>query len=174
MARLKIKVFGIVLLLCLLLVPGTSRSDEIHRYADNSSQKDPAEAVTFVWPAPNSHYLTSGFGNRKIALYGYERLHTGVDIHTAVGDPVLAIADGTVLVSVYDGGWGEYLIINHGDNLVSLYAHLDSRSVSRGDKVTAGQQIGTSGNSGLSSGPHLHFELRQNGKSINPFRYTYN
>ena len=73
----------------------------------------------------------------------------------------------------YDGGWGDYIMINHGNNLISLYAHLNSRSVKRGDTVTAGQEIGTTGNSGISSGPHLHFELRENGKAVNPFRYTF-
>lgn len=131
------------------------------------------ESDPFLWPVGDHRHITSGFGNRKIALYGYERLHTGVDINTATGTPVAAIADGTVIVSVYDGGWGDYIMINHGNNLISLYAHLDSRTVSRGDTVTAGQLIGTTGNSGISSGPHLHFELREHGKAINPFRYTF-
>ena len=132
-----------------------------------------SETEHFLWPVGDNRYITSGFGNRKIALYGYERLHTGVDINTATGTPVTAIAGGTVIVSVYDGGWGDYIMINHGNNLISLYAHLDSRSVKRGDTVTAGQKIGTTGNSGISSGPHLHFELREHGKAINPFRYTF-
>ena len=132
-----------------------------------------AETVRFLWPVGDNRHITSGFGNRKIALYGYERLHTGVDINTATGTPVTAIAGGTVIVSVYDGGWGDYIMINHGNNLISLYAHLDSRSVQRGDTVAPGQEIGTTGNSGISSGPHLHFELRENGKSVNPFRYTF-
>ena len=132
-----------------------------------------AESAQFLWPIGDNRHITSGFGNRKIALYGYERLHTGVDINTAIGTPVTAIAGGTVIVSVYDGGWGDYIMINHGNNQISLYAHLDSRSVARGDTVTPGQQIGTTGNSGISSGPHLHFELRENGKSVNPFRYTF-
>lgn len=132
-----------------------------------------SETGDFLWPVGDNRHITSGFGNRKIALYGYERLHTGIDINTATGTPVTAIAGGTVIVSVYDGGWGDYIMINHGNNLISLYAHLDSRSVKRGDTVTAGQEIGTTGNSGISSGPHLHFELRENGKAVNPFRYTF-
>ena len=163
----------IMMLFCLLSLSAFSAEAEIPQYHHSASAASLSETNVFVWPAPNSRHLTSGFGKRKIALYGTERLHAGVDINTATGDPVLAIADGTVIVSVYDGGWGEYIMVNHGDNLISLYAHLNTRTVSRGDTVTAGQQIGTSGNSGLSEAPHLHFELRENGKSINPFRYVY-
>lgn len=131
------------------------------------------EDVGFLWPAPTSRYITSGFGNRKISLYGYERFHTGVDIHGAIGTEVLAIADGTVVVSTYDDGWGDYMIINHGDNVLSLYAHLNCRYIKRGESVTRGQAIGELGNSGFSSGPHLHFEMRENGKSVNPFRFRF-
>lgn len=163
----------IALLFCALFFSLSTAEAAIPHYAAASTEAAPTITGSFVWPAANSRHLTSGFGKRSIALYGTERMHTGIDINTATGDPVLAKADGTVLVSIYDGGWGEYVMINHGDNLISLYAHLNSRTVSRGDTVTAGQQIGTSGNSGLSEGPHLHFELRQNGKSINPFRYRF-
>lgn len=127
----------------------------------------------FLWPAPTSKNITSGFGNRKIALYGYERFHTGVDIHGAIGTEILAIADGTVVVSTFDNGWGEYMIINHGNNILSLYAHMDCRYIKRGEKVERGQAIGELGNSGFSSGPHLHFEIRENGTPINPFRFTF-
>lgn len=127
----------------------------------------------YLWPAPTTKNITSGFGNRKIPLYGFERFHTGVDIHGAIGTEVLAIADGTVIVSTYDDGWGDYMIINHGNNILSLYAHLNCRYIKRGESVTRGQAIGELGNSGFSSGPHLHFEIRENGKSVNPFRFTY-
>lgn len=127
----------------------------------------------YIWPAPTSHTITSGFGRRNIALYGFERFHTGVDIHGAIGTEVLAIADGTVIVSTFDNGWGEYMIINHGNNILSLYAHMDCRYIKRGESVTAGQAIGELGNSGFSSGPHLHFEMRENGKSINPLQFTF-
>lgn len=128
---------------------------------------------SYVWPCPSSRHLTSGFGNRKIAIYGQERMHTGIDILAATGSEVLAIQSGTVLVSTYDGGWGNYVIINHGNNILSLYAHLNSRAVERGDSVTRGQIIGEVGNTGISSAPHLHFEMRENGKSFNPFRFTF-
>ena len=131
------------------------------------------EKTDYRWPVPASKTITSLFGNRSIALYGRERMHTGIDIIASTGEEVLAAQSGTVLVSVNDPGWGEYLIINHGNNVVSLYAHLNARAVERGETVEAGQVIGWVGNSGLSEAPHLHFELRKSGKSINPLQFTY-
>jgi len=127
----------------------------------------------YLWPSETSKTITSLFGKRNIELYGYEREHTGIDIHGAIGTNVYAIADGTVIVSTYDDGWGEYMIINHGDNILSLYAHMNCRTLKRGESVTRGQRIGELGNTGFSSGPHLHFEIRENGKPINPLQFTY-
>ena len=129
--------------------------------------------VGWLWPVPTSRTITSLFGNRNIALYGFERMHTGIDIHAATDVDVLATQSGTVLVSTFDNGWGHYIIVNHGDNIVSLYAHLNARTVKRGESVTRGQVIGKVGNTGFSEAPHLHFELRESGKPINPFRFTY-
>lgn len=157
--------------LCLFQISSPAVQTVTLPLAGTYTTADTAEG--FLWPAPTSKYITSGFGNRKIALYGYERFHTGVDIHGAIGTEVLAIADGTVIVSTYDDGWGDYMIINHGNNILSLYAHLNCRYIKRGESVQRGQAIGELGNSGFSSGPHLHFEIRENGKSINPFRFRY-
>ena len=158
----------IVLLLLLCLCTQTAAA------ADTLSSLPEHDTTTrFAWPAPDSRHITSTFGNRTISLYGYERFHTGIDINAATGSPVVAAEDGTVIVSVYDGGWGNYIMINHGDNLITLYAHLNERHVEVGQSVLKGEQIGTTGNSGLSSGPHLHFEVRVNGKSTEPFLYSY-
>ena len=132
-----------------------------------------ADTERFLWPSETSKTITSLFGKRNIELYGYEREHTGIDIHGAIGTNVYAIADGTVVVSTFDNGWGEYMIINHGDNLLSLYAHMNCRTIKRGETVKRGQRIGELGNTGFSSGPHLHFEIRKNGKPINPLQFTY-
>lgn len=131
------------------------------------------KSVGWLWPVPSSRTITSLFGYRNIALYGFERMHTGIDIHAATDVDVLAPQSGTVLVSTFDNGWGHYIIINHGDNILSLYAHLNTRTVKRGESVERGQVIGKIGNTGFSEGPHLHFEIRENGKPINPFRFTY-
>jgi len=148
------------------------RNTETVRYANGPIVSSAADD-SFLWPIPGCSHITSFFGYRTIELYGYNRLHTGIDINAGIGTPVIAAESGTVLVSTLDGGYGEYIIIHHGDGLVSVYGHLKSRTVARGDTVSKGDLIGYSGNSGLSSGPHLHFELRINGSPINPFRYTY-
>lgn len=138
-----------------------------------NQQEQTEEQNSYLWPLTASRQITSGFGNRKIAIYGRERLHTGVDLLAATGAEVVAVQSGTVIVSTYDGGWGHYIIINHGNNILSLYAHLNSRTVERGESVTRGQLIGEVGNTGISTAPHLHFEMRENGKAFNPFRLTY-
>ena len=130
-----------------------------------------SETGDFLWPVGDNRHITSGFGNRKIALYGYERLHTGIDINTATGTPVTAIEGGTVIVSVYDGGWGDYIMINHGNGRVTLYAHMSSRAVAAGANVNKGQVIGFVGSTGNSTGPHLHFEVRVNGSATDPCNY---
>lgn len=161
-------------LILVLFLTGTlsSSAEEIPLPATGSYVTAEAQS-DYLWPCPASRQITSGYGNRKIALYGYERMHTGLDILAATGSEVLAMQSGTVLVSTYDGGWGNYIIINHGNNILSLYAHLNSRTVERGDSVTRGQLIGEVGNTGISSAPHLHFELREHGKSFNPFRFPF-
>lgn len=171
---MKLTIFGILaavsLLVCCFLPTPHSESTQLTLSAQTQAT---ASQVQRTWPVPTSRHITSFFGNRTISLYGTHRFHTGVDILAATGTEVLAMEAGTVLVSTYDGGWGNYLIVSHGDNLLSLYAHLNSRSVQRGETVRQGQSIGTVGNTGLSTAPHLHFELRENGVPINPFRYVF-
>lgn len=166
-----------LILLCVLLTVLFSPISAEHTATiqEPLSQTNTASAAEtdFLWPVPGSRHITSFFGTRNIEIYGYERQHTGIDISAATDAGVLAIGSGTVLVSTYDGGWGHYIIINHGNNIISLYAHLNSRAVARGETVTRGQPIGAVGNTGISSAPHLHFELRENGKPINPFRFTF-
>jgi len=103
---------------------------------------------------------------------GYTRYHEGVDIHTPAGRPVYAADDGTVvLVSWMRGGYGYHVIVNHGDGLETLYAHLSSIDVEVGQKVAKGAEVGKVGSTGRSTGPHLHFEVRENGVRRNPFSY---
>lgn len=97
--------------------------------------------------------------------------HTGIDFPVATGTPVHAAADGTVVTVSSSGSYGNQIVIRHGSKLYTQYAHLSQVSVSRGDTVTAGQEIGLSGNTGNSTGPHLHFEVRTGpsyGSDINP------
>lgn len=108
--------------------------------------------------------ITSRYGPRR------GRAHQGLDISLKVGDPVYAVFDGKVRLSKAAGNYGNLVIIRHNNGLETYYAHLSERSVQTGDWVVAGQQIGLGGNTGRSTGPHLHFEVRYRGQSFDPER----
>ena len=114
--------------------------------------------------------LASGFGVRMHPLLGYLRMHTGVDWAAPSGVPVVAAGRGRVSAAGSDGAYGNRVIIDHGGPWQTLYAQLDSFSVREGDCVRAGTIIGAVGSTGLSVGPHLHFEVRRDGEPIDPMR----
>ena len=116
-------------------------------------------------PFDGNYSVTQRFGEKITDPAG----HTGIDYALYLGTPVLAAADGTVTrVAHLQGSYGTHVMLSHEDGLETVYAHLSQTSVSLGTKVLAGQVIGLSGNSGNSTGPHLHFEVRRNGKAIDP------
>jgi murein DD-endopeptidase MepM/ murein hydrolase activator NlpD len=120
---------------------------------------------------PTSGAIVSGFGYRTHPVYGTTRFHSGVDIDGACGQPIYAAEDGTVLSAGSNGGYGNASVIDHGNGLSSLYAHQSSIGVSSGSSVSRGQQIGLVGTTGLSTGCHLHFEVRVNGEPVDPVPY---
>jgi len=123
-------------------------------------------AAGFIWPVEGT--VTSGFG------YRWGRMHEGIDISVPEGTPIRAAADGTVILeqSEYEsGGYGNYTCIDHGGGLSTCYAHQLSFAASVGDRVSQGDVIGYSGNTGHSTGPHLHFEVRINGAPTDPLGY---
>jgi murein DD-endopeptidase MepM/ murein hydrolase activator NlpD len=123
-------------------------------------------AAGFIWPVEGT--LTSGFG------YRWGRMHEGIDISVPEGTPIRAAADGTVILmqSEYEsGGYGNYTCIDHGGGLSTCYAHQSSFATSVGASVSQGDVIGLSGNTGHSTGPHLHFEVRVNGAPTDPLGY---
>ena len=124
-----------------------------------------------TWPTPASHRVTSGFGWRYHPILRKRRFHQGIDIGASSGSRIVAVAAGTVIYSGYRGGYGNTVMIDHGNGLVTVYAHQSSTSVSSGAKVKKGQTIGHVGSTGLSTGPHLHFETRVNGTARDPMGY---
>ena len=124
---------------------------------------------TFMWPLPAANnVITCPYGMRKHPITGVRKLHTGIDLRASTGTKVYAANSGTVTTSGYSSAWGNYIIISHGGGLTTLYAHLSRRSVSKGNKVKRGDIIGYTGNTGYSTGPHLHFEIDKNGTPYDP------
>lgn len=123
-----------------------------------------------TWPLPGHYVITSKFGNRLHPVLKKYSLHTGVDIAGSGcnGDPVVAAAAGTVIKATYSKAYGNYVVIDHGGGITTLYAHSSKLVVKAGDKVSAGQEIMKVGTTGYSTGPHLHFEVRKNGTYLNP------
>ena len=112
--------------------------------------------------------LTSGFGSRRHPITGETRLHAGLDIAAPAGTPVAAPAAGTVVTAGWAGGYGLLVAIDHGDGLQTRMAHLSRVDVAVGQRVAAGEQVGAVGSTGLSTGPHLHFEVRVGGVAQDP------
>lgn len=119
------------------------------------------------WPLKNECEVLSWFGPRGRR----GRLHAGVDIRAAMRTPVYATADGLVVDYENGGGYGKVLVVDHGGGIQSAYAHLDERIAVVGHEVHAGDKIALSGRSGNATTPHLHYEVRKDGKRINPAKY---
>ncbi|MEY3020589.1 MAG: hypothetical protein RLZZ272_1573 [Actinomycetota bacterium] len=120
------------------------------------------------WVRPVPGRLTSPYGNRTHPVYGTIRLHAGVDLAGATGTPIRAARGGTVAFAGWMSGYGQTVILYHGDGLGTLYAHLSSFSVAQGASVSQGSVVGGVGMTGTATGPHLHFEVRRNGTPQNP------
>ncbi|MEE0697625.1 MAG: peptidoglycan DD-metalloendopeptidase family protein [Oscillospiraceae bacterium] len=126
---------------------------------------------TYIWPCPSCTYVTSKFGMRDHPLFGDERPHTGIDIGAQAGAEVIAADSGTVAVATYSSSYGNYVTIYHSNGDYTLYAHMSSLTVTAGQNVTQGDVIGYVGSTGWASGPHLHFEIRVNGSTVDPTSY---
>ncbi|MDQ7844433.1 MAG: peptidoglycan DD-metalloendopeptidase family protein [Armatimonadota bacterium] len=122
----------------------------------------------FIWPARG--VFTSGFGIRRHPIFRIRRMHTGQDIAAPYGSPVLAAGDGRVIYTGWFGGYGKIVVLDHGDGLSTLYAHLSAILVGVGQAVRRGQVVGRIGSTGYSTGPHVHFEVRVQGRPIDPAR----
>ena len=131
------------------------------------------EASGFLYPLPAGvSWVTDAFGYRWHPLKGKYSFHYGVDFAANQGTPIYATKSGTVSIVSYNGTDGNYVRINHGDGTESRYCHMDTVYVSSGEYVSQGQTIGTVGSTGLSTGPHMHFEIFVNGTNVNPMNYV--
>ena len=137
------------------------RAKKVAAYKAELASRTPS-----LWPCEGE--MTSGFGNRIHPLYGYGKFHAGCDFTTAYGTPIQATAAGVVCHSDWMGGYGKVVEIDHGNGLKTLYAHCSELLVKKGAKVKKGQLIAKVGTTGLSSGPHCHYEISRGKKQIDP------
>ena len=117
--------------------------------------------------------VTSPFGYRVHPILGFRRMHTGIDFGAPYGAPIAASANGTVASAGWDGGYGQAVRLSHGGGIQTLYGHMSRLAVSPGQQVAAGQVIGYVGSTGMSTGPHLHYELHRNGERIDPASFRH-
>lgn len=125
----------------------------------------------FVWPVPGYTKISSYFGGREAPIAGASTFHKGIDIGCDYGSTVVAAAAGTVIVATYNYAAGNYICIDHGGGVVTVYMHNSSMLVAVGDTVQAGQQIALAGSTGVSTGPHCHFGVRLDGEYVDPLPY---
>lgn len=131
----------------------------------------PQTARSDGWIWPGNGRLTSRYGYRTHPIYGDRRFHAGIDLGGGFGAPLVATRAGTVIVAGPSGGYGNLIVISHGNGLTSSYAHLSSMAVREGQDVAQGQSVGRVGSTGNVTGPHLHFEIRLDGEPVDPMDY---
>lgn len=144
-------------------------AEEKARLAEESRLK--YDGGMFKWPAPSYTAISSDYGNRVHPTLGVEKFHNGVDMAAPGGSPILAAYDGNVVAADYSNSMGNYIMIDHGDGLYTIYMHASALYVSKGNFVVKGQNIAAVGSTGRSTGNHLHFSVRLNGSYVSPWNY---
>ncbi len=130
------------------------------------------EHTPSIWPT--SGWISRGYGMKYDPFTGMKQMHSGIDIANHTGTPVIAPAAGRITSVGRNGGMGKTIVIDHGYGFVTRYGHLSDYKVKRGQQIKRGDVIGLVGSTGYSTGPHLHYEVIQNGKSVNPRKHILN
>lgn len=125
----------------------------------------------FAWPAPSYTRISDDYGTRMHPTLHVQKFHNGIDLASPGGSPILAAYDGTVVAAAYSTSMGNYIMLDHGDNLYTIYMHASALYVSKGANVVKGQKIAAVGSTGRSTGNHLHFGVRLNGSYVSPWNY---
>ena len=147
--------------------------DDIKRMIKNKSEM--LSSIPAIQPVKNQelHRIASGFGYRIHPIYKTTRLHTGIDFTAPIGTDIYCTGDGVVKALDYGSGYGHNVIVDHGFGYQTIYAHMSKILVKKGQKVKRGDILGEVGNSGLSTAPHLHYEVVRNGQKVDPINYFY-
>lgn len=133
------------------------------------------KCIPAIQPVANKNLksMASGYGKRVDPIYGTARYHEGMDFSAEIGTAIYATGDGVVEEAGWESGYGKSVVINHGYGYKTRYAHMNNFNVRKGEKVVRGQIIGEVGNTGKSTGPHLHYEVRLKGRAVNPVNYYF-
>lgn len=143
-----------------------------NRYSKGTSVSSaPRAGKSLNWPVPGHNSISSPYGWRTHPILKVQKFHTGVDIPAPQGTPVVAADSGVVIMAQYMGGYGNVVMVSHGGGMVTVYAHNSSMCCRVGQTVSRGEVISYVGSTGMSTGPHLHFEVRINGATVDPQGY---
>lgn len=147
---------------------------ELHRVADSLQiTVNELSDYPIIFPIKKTHRISSGFGMRKHPITKVRQFHTGIDIPQPKGTAVYATGNGIVRRKGYNSGYGYFVEIEHASNFRSFYAHLSKTMVTVGDSVRIAQKIACVGNTGISTGSHLHYEVRKDSRYLNPIEWCY-
>ncbi|MDE7019153.1 MAG: peptidoglycan DD-metalloendopeptidase family protein [Lachnospiraceae bacterium] len=146
-------------------------AEEKARLAAENAKARIYDGGMFTWPCPGYKRISDDYGNRMHPTLGIEKFHNGLDMAAASGTPILAAYDGDVVAAAYSSSMGNYIMIDHGGGLYTIYMHSSALYVSKGQSVSKGQTIAAVGSTGRSTGPHLHFGVRLNGNYVSPWNY---
>lgn len=144
---------------------------EKKRLAEENKSAITYDGGQFAWPAPNYTRISDEYGERIHPILGTKQFHNGLDMAAPGGSPILAAYDGEVVAADYSATMGNYVMINHGDGLITIYMHASALEVSKGQVVVRGEEIAKVGTTGRSTGNHLHFSVRKDGSYVNPWNY---
>jgi len=154
------------------LEQASSQLESIIRNIQGGSSGEQLGTGVYTWPCPGYKTITSPFGMRYHPILKTRKLHTGIDIAAPSGASIMAADAGTVIYSGWMDGYGQVIVVDHGNKMSTLYAHQSVLIAAKGASVGKGQVIGKVGTTGFSTGPHLHFEVRVNGSTVDPTGYV--
>jgi murein DD-endopeptidase MepM/ murein hydrolase activator NlpD len=146
-------------------------AEEKKQLEEQNKKAQTYDGGMFTWPCPSYTRVSDDYGERIHPILGIKQFHNGIDLAAPAGSPILAAYNGTVVAAAYSGSMGNYVMIDHGDGLYTVYMHASALYVSTGQEVSKGDKIAAVGSTGRSTGNHLHFSVRLNGSYVSPWNY---